>query len=150
MRNEKVEYIRRLWLSFYGFYCRLLFPFYHRIKVGSLDLIVSTSDIMAPLSSSENLLYGDIHGKTILDIGTGCGIIALTTKKRGASYVLGVDINESAIASAETNLRNNFSDTQGIEFQQGDLYQSVTCKFDIIVSNPPYFKDLPNSPYAEN
>jgi methylase of polypeptide subunit release factors len=146
MRSIRIEHIRRVWLNLYAIYCRLLYPFYKRLTIDSLDLIIISQDIMPPLSSSENLLFGDIRGKTILDVGTGCGIIALVAKKLGAGYVLGVDISEEAISNAETNLKNNFLDSRGIEFRVGDLYQNVTRHFDIIVSAPPYFKDLPRVP----
>src|SRR5688500_19233666 len=103
-----LEHIRKLWLRLYCGYCMLLYPFYKQIRVESLDLIVSSPDIMPPLSSSENLLFGDMHGKTVLDIGTGCGLVALVAKKRGAKYVVGIDINEAAISNAEMNLKKNF------------------------------------------
>lgn len=146
MRSIRIELIRRLWLKLYAIYCRLLYPFYKRLTIDSLDLVISSPDIMPPLSSSENLLFGDVPGQAILDVGTGCGIVALVAKKLGARYVLGVDISEEAISNAETNLKNNFLDTSGIEFRVSDLYQKVTGCFDIIVSNPPYFKDFPRLP----
>lgn len=143
--NTRIEHIRQLWLRSYCGYCTLLYPLYKRVTVGTLDLTVSGPDIMAPLSSSENLLFGDMRGKTILDIGTGCGLVALVAKKLGAKYVLGVDINQAAISNAKENLSNNFLDCNNVEFRVGDVYQNVTQRFDIIVSNPPYFKDTPTS-----
>jgi methylase of polypeptide subunit release factors len=98
---------------------------------------------MPPLSSSENLLFGDIAGKSILDIGTGCGVVALVAKLVGARYVIGVDISSEAIINAQTNLNRNFDNCEGIEFRVGDLYESINERFDIIVSNPPYFKEMP-------
>jgi predicted RNA methylase len=137
--------IRRSWLYAYDQYCKLLHPLYKRLTVASLQLTINSSEIMVPLTSSENLLFGDLSGKAILDIGTGCGLLALLAKKLGAGYALGVDINASAITNAESNLRNNFSDCSGVEFRVSNLYQSVSSQFDIIVSNPPYFMESPHT-----
>lgn len=146
VRSFIIEHIRRAWLNVYALYCRLLYPFHKCLTIDSLDLIISSPDIMPPLSSSENLLFGDVRDKTILDIGTGSGIIAMVAKNRGARYVLGVDISGEAISNAKINLKNNFPDFRGIEFRVGDLYENVTRQFDIIVSNPPFFKNLPRVP----
>src|SRR5262249_33878140 len=112
-----------------------------QLDVNSLNLTVSSPHIMPPLTLSESLAFGDISRKSILDIGTGCGIVALVAKKKGARYVLGIDIDEAAIANAIVNLKNNFPDADGVEFRRCDLYQCVNSMFDIIVSNPPYFKN---------
>jgi methylase of polypeptide subunit release factors len=135
--------IRNIWLDLYGGYCKLLHPLYQRVRVDSLDLSVDSSEIMAPLSFSQDLLFGDIKGKDILDVGTGCGIIALAAKKRGANYVLGVDINPEAVANAHKNRRANLPQANGIEFVVGDIFGDIRKQFDIIVSNPPYFPQTP-------
>lgn len=136
----------RVLLDFYSLYCKLLYPLYRQVSVDSLKFVINTPDVMPPLTSSEKLLFGDVRGKRILDIGTGCGLIALIGKRLGASYVLGVDINPAAIRDADANLERNFPNTGGVEFRLGDLYGCLTGKFDIIVSNPPYFTNLPVAP----
>lgn len=134
----------RLLLRAYYLYCWLWYPLYKRIKVDSFHILINDTSIVPPLVSSEKLLRGNVKGKRILDVGTGCGIIALSAKKGGAAYVLGVDINDVAVSNAKANLRNNFSDSLSIEFKQGDLYERVCGTFDIIVSNPPYLNIIPS------
>lgn len=138
--------LRHLQLGFYDHYCDLLYPLYRDVTVGQLHLLIESRRVMHPFASTESLLPPDLCGKSVLEIGTGCGIVALTAKRLGASYVLGIDIDEAAVANAETNLKLNFPGTNGIEFRCCDLYESIEGKFDLIVSNPPYFTDAPAGP----
>ena len=78
----------------------------------------------------------------ILDIGTGTGLIALMMAQRfPESEVIGIDIDPEAVAQARENVRlSPFSERITIEHQ--DLMKlDDTERFDVIVSNPPYFVD---------
>ncbi|MBP2202094.1 release factor glutamine methyltransferase [Methanococcus voltae] len=108
--------------------------------------------VYIPAEDSE-LLYKnlkDVKNKTVLDIGTGSGIQALSAFKNGAKYVLGVDINPYAVKTAYDNLKLNFdikiTDKLNIRFIYGDLFNKISKskikKFDVIVFNAPY---LPTS-----
>lgn len=74
---------------------------------------------------------------TILDIGTGSGIIAITLALEiPSSKVTAVDISDEALYVARKN-----SERLGakVTFLQGDLFEPVEGKtWDVIVSNPPY------------
>lgn len=73
---------------------------------------------------------------SILDIGTGCGTIALALKNLNPEYkVTATDISEQAIETAKQNAEKLKLD---INFVKSDLYPEKAAKFDIIVSNPPY------------
>lgn len=77
----------------------------------------------------------------ILDIGTGTGVIALMMAQRSAAQtIVGVDIDAVATARANSNFSiSPWSDrlvTYNMPVQQ---YEGE--KFDLIVSNPPYFTD---------
>ena len=135
----------KICLKIYHTYCRLLLPLYKRIKVDSLHVRIDDASVLPPLMFSEKLLGGDLTGKSILDVGTGCGIIALCAKRKGASYVVGVDINDSAIACAESNLKTNLEGSDGIEFMRSDLFDGVRGRFDVIVSNPPFLRITPSN-----
>ena len=74
----------------------------------------------------------------ILDIGTGSGCIAISLKKKLASYVLGIDISEDALDVAKINAKNNNVD---VEFIYSDVFSNVNGKFDVIISNPPYIRE---------
>lgn len=80
----------------------------------------------------------------ILDIGTGSGCIAISLAKMiQQSNVYALDISEKALDVAKENAINN---NVNITFIQDDILtktQTLTqTKFDIIVSNPPYVREL--------
>jgi len=83
------------------------------------------------------------RGWDVLDIGTGCGILALIASEN-AEWVLATDVNPKAIKLARYNsILNN---VYNIEFRESNLFENVDEKFDLIVFNPPYLpvneKDL--------
>ena len=74
--------------------------------------------------------------RSLLDVGTGAGTLALIAAARGAPRALGIDVNERAIALARFNARLN-----GLvaEFRTGDLFEPTEGeKFDLVLSQPPY------------
>jgi release factor glutamine methyltransferase len=79
----------------------------------------------------------------IADIGTGSGCIALALKKQmDNASILAVDISEKAIQTAEINSNLNRLD---IEFFQADILNWEKYEwdsFDLIVSNPPYVREM--------
>lgn len=71
-----------------------------------------------------------------LDLGTGCGIIALHLR-RFAERVIATDVSERALWFAQLNAAINGID--GIETRLGSLYEPVAGeRFDLVVSNPPF------------
>ena len=75
-------------------------------------------------------------GAEILDVCTGSGCIIISLLKL-VSGIKGTacDISGKALEVAQENARR-----QGVsvDFRQGDLFEPITGKFDMIVSNPPY------------
>ena len=86
-------------------------------------------------------------GETVLDMGTGCGILAITAAKK-AVRVVAVDINPHAVKCAKENARLN-EVANKMFFVQGDLFAPITTeeKFDLIFFNAPY---LPSEPSEDN
>ena len=76
--------------------------------------------------------------ESVLDMGTGCGLLGILAAKRGAS-VLAVDVNPYALRCARKNAALNHT-RSNMEFVQGDLFRSFreTAKFDVILFNAPY------------
>jgi release factor glutamine methyltransferase len=82
--------------------------------------------------------------KTVLDIGTGSGIIGLYAAKLGAKKVVATDIEKAAIECTQKNSqRLNFSHVIEARYVPlGDISAYAVIKseetFDVIISNPPY------------
>jgi tRNA1Val (adenine37-N6)-methyltransferase len=79
--------------------------------------------------------------KKILDIGTGTGVIALMLAQRSKAEIEAIDIDKDSCDQAEENVK--FSKWASrikvhcISFQ--DFVGTISDKFDLIVTNPPYF-----------
>ena len=82
-------------------------------------------------------VFGDVKGKTVLDIGTGTGIQAIRVAKMGAKLVIASDISGEAINCANENIRNNGAENI-VRVIKSDLFDSVPNeKFDLIIANLP-------------
>ncbi len=86
----------------------------------------------------------------ILDIGTGSGCIAISLAKNlPNAEVVAVDVSKKAIETAKRNaVRNNVD----VTFVLLDILETeqLRCNFDIIVSNPPYVRNLEKEEIKKN
>jgi len=88
------------------------------------------------------------HANTILDIGTGSGLIALMLAQRTADNVLidAIEIEQHAFEQANENIKNtSWHDrvfTHHVALQE---FESPR-RYDLVVSNPPYFQNSQKPP----
>jgi len=79
----------------------------------------------------------------ILDIGTGTGLIALMLAQKSNAKITAIDINKDAFEQAILNFENsiwkNNLECFNVSFQ--DYSKNCDLKYDLIVSNPPYFSN---------
>ena len=99
-------------------------------------------NVLIPEQETELLVEEVIkhsEGKSVLDMCTGSGCIAISIALFGKpSKVAASDISEKALQVARENAKSLKAGE--ISFIQGDMFENVTDKFDIIVSNPPYIE----------
>jgi ribosomal protein L11 methyltransferase len=70
----------------------------------------------------------------VVDLGTGSGILALAASSFGAKRVLAIDVDPTAIATAETNARLN--KIENVEFQLKNVgRRNPRCRIDIVTAN---------------
>lgn len=73
-------------------------------------------------------------GETVIDVGSGSGVLSITAGRLGAGRVTACDIDEQAVESTERNWRLNQLDVPFQAFTN-DLLRDVEGSFDIIVGN---------------
>ncbi|SFE64056.1 release factor glutamine methyltransferase [Thermoflexibacter ruber] len=113
-----------------------------------LDLLV-TPEVLIPRPETEELVHliiqenRHISSLNVLDIGTGSGCIPITLSKYlKNAQIHAIDISQEALAIAQKNAQANEAH---IIFHQFDILSSdleALPLFDIIVSNPPYIREI--------
>ena len=109
-----------------------------------------TKDTLIPRPETEELVewilqeleFQKKKKTSILDIGTGSGCIAISLAKKNKNLsVSAIDISKKAIEIAKQNAKIN---EININFIEKDilLTKELDTSFDIIVSNPPYVREL--------
>ena len=121
-----------------------------------------TKDVLIPRPETEELIEWILEKSAnlernikILDIGTGSGCIPITLKNNIADAdVHAIDVSETALTIAKKNAEEN---NPSIHFHKADILKTENLnfinkdiKFDIIVSNPPYVRDLEKKEIQNN
>lgn len=115
-----------------------------REKVFRFKRFAVLNDRTAMKVGTDGVLLGawcPVEGMTrVLDVGTGCGVIALMVAQRNdKAQIHAIDIDHDAIEEAKVNFANSpWSDRLKADVQDFNTLQAGD-KWDLIVSNPPYF-----------
>jgi release factor glutamine methyltransferase len=117
-----------------------------------LPLVVLPGVLNPALFRTSGVVLDALHGEavpagaTVLDLGTGSGVLAVAAA-RTARSVVAVDINPAAVRCARVNaLLNEVEDR--VEVRHGDLFDPVAGeRFDVVLCNPPFYRGEPRTPF---
>lgn len=86
------------------------------------------------------LMKGDIGGKSVCDLGSGTGVLAIGAALLGARTVTGIEIDQQAANTAEKNAALLGADVEFIvaDVRDPTLPQRLTAPFDTVIMNPPF------------
>jgi len=76
----------------------------------------------------------DLEGRTVLDVGTGSGVLAIAASLLGAASARGIDFDPDAIQSAGENLALNPA-ARAVTFQVADLAGGPLEPADVVIAN---------------
>ena len=97
--------------------------------------------IEAVLALKDTILLKENECLRVLDIGTGCGNLAITLSKEiQPTWILATDLSYDALVMAQTNAKRLLTHA-GVFFVRADLLEGLhknRARFHIILSNPPY------------
>jgi len=132
--------------------------YYHPVKISERFTILPTWEDYSPVSSDELIIELDpgmafgtgTHpttvmciqalertvkkGNTVIDVGTGTGVLSIASAMLGAESVLALDLDEVAVTSAKLNSELNKTH-EVVTVKQNNLLNGVEQTADIIVAN---------------
>jgi putative methylase len=84
-------------------------------------------------------LHGDVDGRTVVDLGTGTGMLALGAALRGPARVIGLELDRAALETARTNERR-VAASAPIHWVHADATRSPVAPAEpvTLVMNPPF------------
>lgn len=88
--------------------------------------------------------WGNVEGRKGLDVGCGCGLIALMAAQRNPhAHILGIDLHQKSAEEAEINFKAS-PWTSRLTSMSEDIFKFIESNenknsFDFIISNPPFF-----------
>jgi len=83
--------------------------------------------------------YGDIEGRSVVDLGTGTGRLAIGAAILGAEYTVGVDVDPDAVEIAWKNCKG-----LDVDWVVGNL-TVLRGKFETVLMNPPFGTKQPHA-----
>lgn len=132
--------------------------YYHPVRVTNQLTVVPKWEDYQPTQSGEKLITLDpgmafgtgthpttrlmlqaleivVHGgESMIDVGTGSGVLSIAAKLLGVDQVTAYDIDETAVRSAKENLALNPA-AEGVKLGVNSLLDGIDTKVDLIVAN---------------
>lgn len=104
-----------------------------------LEQYCTSAHIASRMLYTAQTQYDDIEGRTVADLGCGCGVLSLGAQMLGAGHVIGFEIDPDAL---EIQSRNCSDIELFVEAVQCDVLQYLPGRFegyfDTVVMNPPF------------
>ena len=98
-------------------------------------------NVLTPRPESEMLVETALkyikenNYKTVLDLCTGSGCLAISVKKNSEVEMTATDISQKALTVAKQNAKTHGAE---IKFIRSNMFEKIEGTFDLIISNPPY------------
>lgn len=132
--------------------------YYHPVKISKRFTIVPTWEEYEPVNSDELIIELDPgmafgtgthpttvmciqalervvqEGDLVVDVGTGSGVLSISSALLGAKHVHALDLDEVAVRSAKINIKLNKVQNR-VNVSQGNLLDGVNEQADVVVAN---------------
>lgn len=120
-------------------YCTIMAPFHDQSNIVGIPIIIQpkmsfgTGHHQTTWMMSKALFENNLQAKTVLDMGTGTGVLAFIAEKLGAEKIIAVDIEDWSVENTIENAERNAC--QKIETICGDIDKVPDLGYDLILAN---------------
>ena len=121
-----------------GDQCEVRAPFHDKSNV-EFDIVIEpkmsfgTGHHETTYMMLQFILDNDLQGKTVLDMGSGTGVLAILASMKGAKAADAIDIDNWCYLNAKENIERN--NRTNINVYEGDAGLLVNKKYDVILAN---------------
>ena len=130
---EPIQVGHRLWVC--PSWCEVVEPDHTNLMIDP-GLAFGTGTHPTTRLCLEYLSTRHVPGKTVLDFGCGSGILGIAAAKYGAASVVGVDIDERAVSTANENAKLNGVSSTFEAYRNQDLPKWPNGRrFDVVIAN---------------
>jgi putative methylase len=104
-----------------------------------LEQYTIPADVAAEILFLACYVYGDVEGRSVVDLGTGTGRLAIGAAALGAKWTVGIDVDKDSVRAAWNHLR-----ATNVDWVAGNLH-ALRGRFDTVLMNPPFGTRKPHS-----
>jgi tRNA1Val (adenine37-N6)-methyltransferase len=128
--SRNIDHLKRLGKESGTFYFKQF-----KVEDGRSTMKVGTDAVLL------GVVADIVNAGNILEIGTGCGVISLILSQRTQSRIDAIEIDEESVIQAKENARNSpWKDRINVIHNSlQDFTQKSVEKYDLVISNPPFF-----------